>query len=65
MSRNHDASIKNLETQIDQLSRKIVVLPSSSEGFTGNTIDNPKNETCRVIETNFRVVIKRVKLKEF
>lgn len=56
MSRNHDASIKNLETQIGQLSRQIVSLSSSSGGFTGNTVDNPKNETYKVVETDFGVV---------
>lgn len=56
LSRNHDASIKNLETQIGQLSKKIVALPSSSAGFTGNTVDNPKNETCKVEEFFFWVV---------
>lgn len=58
MSRNNDASIKNLETQIGQLSRQIVALPSLSGGFTGNTIDNPKNETCKVVEIDFGVVTK-------
>ena len=58
MSRNHDASIKNLETHIGQLSWQIAVLPSSSRGFTNNTIDNPKNETWKVVETNFGVVTK-------
>ena len=43
MSKNHDASINNLEVQIDQLSRQIVALHGSSGGFIGNTIDNPKN----------------------
>ncbi|XP_050910031.1 uncharacterized protein LOC127123897 [Lathyrus oleraceus] len=59
MSRKHDASIKNLETQIGQLSRQIVALPSSSGGFTGNTVDNPKNETCKVVETYFGVVTEK------
>lgn len=45
MSRNHDAFIKDLKMQIDQLSKQIVALPSSSGGFTGNTVDNPKNES--------------------
>lgn len=56
ISRNHDASIKNFETRIGQLFRKIAALSSSSEGFIGNTIDNPKSETCKVVETYFRVV---------
>lgn len=59
MSRNHDASVKILETRIDQLSRKIAALPSSSGGFTSNTVDNPKNETCKVVEMYFGVVTKK------
>ncbi|XP_050916381.1 uncharacterized protein LOC127131507 [Lathyrus oleraceus] len=58
MSRNHDVSIKNLETWIGQLSKQINALPSSSGGFTGSTVDNPKNETCKVVETDFGVVTK-------
>lgn len=54
MSRNHDAFIKKLETQIGQLSRQIIALPSSSEGFTGTTVDNPKNESCKAVETVLR-----------
>lgn len=53
MSRNHDASIKNLEEQIGQLSKQIVVLHDSSGGFIGNTVDNSKNESYKVAETSF------------
>lgn len=53
MSKNHDASIKKLEMQIGQLSIQIAALPSSSGGFTSNTIDNPKNEYCKAIEIGF------------
>lgn len=56
MSRNHDASIKNLEMQIGQLFRQISALPSSSERFIGNTVDNPKNESCKAVETRFGVI---------
>lgn len=59
MSRNHDASIKNLETQIGQLSIQIDNFPSSSGGFTGRTVDNPKNETSKVVKTNVEVVTKK------
>lgn len=59
MSRNHDASIKNLETHIGQLSRQITALPSSSREFTSNTVDNPNNETCKVMEMDFGVVTKK------
>lgn len=56
MSMNHDASIKFLEMQIGQSARQIVVLPISSGGFIGKTIDNPKNESCRAVETGFKVI---------
>ncbi|XP_050875549.1 uncharacterized protein LOC127079170 [Lathyrus oleraceus] len=59
MSRNHDASIKNLEMHIGQLSRQIAALPSSNGGFTSNIIDNPKNESCKDVETGFGVITKK------
>lgn len=59
MSRNHDASIKNLEMQICQLSRQINPLPRSSEGFTCNIVDNPKNESCKAVETGFGMIIEK------
>lgn len=59
MSKNHDVSIKNLEMQIGQLSRQIAVLPSSSGGFIGNTVDNPKNGACKDLETCFEVITNR------
>lgn len=55
MSKNHDASIKNLEVQIGQLSRQIVVLSCLSGGFVGKTVENPKNESCKVVEIDFEV----------
>lgn len=54
-------SIKNSETQIGQLSRQIVALLSSSGGFTGNTIDNLKNETLKVVDMDFGVVTRNDK----
>lgn len=59
MSKNHDASINFLEMQIGQLSWKIVVLPSFSGGFTSNIVDNPKNKTCKALETGFKVITNR------
>ncbi|XP_050896177.1 uncharacterized protein LOC127102896 [Lathyrus oleraceus] len=53
MSKNQDVSIKNMEMKIGQLSRQITTLPGSSGGFTGNTVDNPKNETCKVVNTDY------------
>lgn len=34
-------------------------MPSSSGGFTGNTVDNPKNESCKDVETDFGVRIEK------
>lgn len=42
--------------QIGYLSREIDALPTSSEGFTGNIVDNPKNESCKVVEIGFEVI---------
>lgn len=56
MSNNHDASIKNLEVHIGQLSRQTTTLYGSIEGFISNTIDNPKNESCKVVEISFEVI---------
>lgn len=61
ISGNHDASVKNLETQIGQLSRQIVALPSSRGGFTGKNVDIPKNESCKAVDTGFGVIIENGK----
>lgn len=47
--------------KIGQLSRQIVVLPSLSGGFTGNTIENPKNETYKVVDTDLGVISEKGK----
>jgi len=44
---NNEASMKNLENQIGQLGKQVA--NQSSGGFSGNTQDNPKNESCKVI----------------
>lgn len=54
MSKNHDASIKNLEVQIGQLSRQIDALHGSNEGFTGNTVDNPKTSLVKLYKQVLR-----------
>lgn len=36
-------------------------MPSSEEGFTDNTIDNPKNETWKVVDTDLGVIIEKDK----
>ncbi|KAK2354220.1 hypothetical protein QL285_091766 [Trifolium repens] len=51
---NHKASIKNLEVQIGQLSKQMA--SSSSGGFVGNTCENPKKESCNVVELRSRVL---------
>lgn len=61
MSKNPHASIKNMEMKIGHLFRQIVILTSSNGGFTGNTVENPKNETCKVVDTYLRVIIEKGK----
>lgn len=56
LNRSHDALIKILETLIGQLSSQITLLPSSTRGFTSNTVDKLKNETCKVVKIDFGVV---------
>lgn len=41
--------------QIGQLSRQVALLPGSSGGFIGNTIDNPKDKTCKAIKLGYGV----------
>ncbi|MCH81147.1 hypothetical protein A2U01_0001928 [Trifolium medium] len=45
---NQGASIKNLETQIGQLSKLVTTFVASD--LTANTVDNPKSETFKVTE---------------
>ena len=48
-----EASVKNLEAQIDQLYRQMETQASSSGRFIGNTIDNLKNKLGnRVVLSN-------------
>ena len=54
--KNTEALIKNLEKQIGQFSRQMAAQASSSGGFIGSTVGNPKNETCKVIKLRNRVV---------
>lgn len=56
MSKNTEASIKNLEIQIGRLSIELAEQPSSSGFFGGNTIDNLKNDSCKDIMLKNRVV---------
>lgn len=55
-NKNTNASIKNVEFQIGQLSRKIVAHANSNGGFNGNRMDNPKNENYCAIGLRSRMV---------
>jgi hypothetical protein len=46
--KNNEASRKMLETQLGQLAKQLA--EQNQEGFSGNTQDNPKNESCNAIE---------------
>jgi len=46
--KNNEASRKLLETQIRQMAKQLA--EQSKGGFSGNTKENPKNETCNAIE---------------
>lgn len=64
LTRNQEASIKNLVIRIGQLSRQLEALPSSSRGFTGYTIDNPKNETCKVVEMDIGLITRKEEVEK-
>jgi len=53
--KNNEASRKMLETQIGQMAKQLA--EQSKGGFSGNTKENPKNETCNVIELRSRNVL--------
>ncbi|MCI61848.1 hypothetical protein A2U01_0083105, partial [Trifolium medium] len=55
MKANQQASIKNFENQMGQLSMQVSSLQTQG-GFGGNTMDNPKNESCNVINLRSREV---------
>lgn len=46
-----------MEMKIGQLSIQIAVLPSTSGGLMGNAVENPKNETCKVVDACSGVII--------
>lgn len=50
MNKNTEASIKILEMQVSQLYHQVKTEVTTSGGFIGNNVDNPKNETCKAIE---------------
>lgn len=57
-------SINKLEMKISQLSRQMGVQASLSGGFIGNTVENSKNESCKVIELRNRVVPSKPKVSK-
>jgi len=53
--KNNEASIKMFETQIRQIAKQLA--DQTKGGFTGNTNENPKNETCNAIELRSKKVL--------
>jgi len=53
--KNNEASRKMLETQIGQMAKQLA--EQSKKGFSSNTKENPKNETCNVIELRSKKVL--------
>lgn len=53
-NKNHEAYIKNIKTQIDQLYKQLAVQLNGS--FKGNKSDYPRNEICEAIKLRNRVV---------
>jgi hypothetical protein len=53
-NKSHEVSIKNLETQMGQLCRKVA--SSSSDRLVGNKCDNHKKESCNAIHLRNRVI---------
>ena len=53
--KNNEASRKLLETQIGQMAKQLA--EQSKGGFSSNTKDNPKNETCNAIELRSKKVL--------
>jgi len=53
--KNNEASRKMLETQIGQMAKQIA--EQNKGGFSGNTKENPKNESCNAIELRSKKVL--------
>ncbi|PNY11378.1 hypothetical protein L195_g007982 [Trifolium pratense] len=58
---NQVASIKNLETQIGQLTKLIT---NFSKDFAGNTVDNPTKEECKAVGKRIEKIKRMTKEKE-
>jgi hypothetical protein len=54
--KNNEASRKMLETQLGQLAKQLA--EQNKGGFSGNTHENPKNESCKAIELRCKKVLK-------
>jgi len=46
--KNNEVSRKRLETQLGQLAKQLA--DQNKGGFSGNTKENPKNESCNAIK---------------
>ncbi|XP_024626611.1 uncharacterized protein [Medicago truncatula] len=53
--KNNEALRKLLETQLGQLAKQLA--EQNKGGFSGNTQENPKNETCNAIELRSKKVL--------
>jgi len=53
--KNNETSRKMFETQIGQMAKKIA--KQNKGGFSGNTKENPKNESCNAIELRSKKVL--------
>jgi len=53
--KNNEASRKILETQIGQMAKQLA--QQSKGGFSDNTKENPKDETCNIIELRSKKVL--------
>jgi hypothetical protein len=53
--KNNEASRKMLETQLGQLAKQLA--EQNKGGFSGNTTENPRNESCNAIELRSKKVL--------
>lgn len=61
MSRNHDGYIKFFGDAYWSAVQTNSCITQLEGGFTGNTIGNPKNESCKAVETGFEVATNKGK----
>lgn len=55
IQKNIEASIKTLETQVDQLAKQLIDIPNDT--FSDNTQTNPK-EHCSLFEVDQNIIVK-------